>query len=142
MNGGGRVQCEPARRRATTRTPVGALEELTIELHREERIRVRTQRNLNPNPFTMAHCESGSVYASRDHKVTMLGPLDAFPGPRNQRFNSTVMMKSSIDFGCGWESLMKSVTLGNVTMSHRTRESPPNALRLSMIGLPRAALEN
>ncbi|GBP56545.1 hypothetical protein EVAR_53619_1 [Eumeta japonica] len=24
--------------------------------------------------------------------------------------------------GCGWESLMKSVTLGNVTMSHRTRE--------------------
>ncbi|GBP19638.1 hypothetical protein EVAR_75610_1 [Eumeta japonica] len=44
---------------------------------------------------------------------------------------------------CGWESLMKSVTLGNVTMSHRTR-GPPNALRLShstMIGLPRAALE-
>ncbi|GBP30532.1 hypothetical protein EVAR_94712_1 [Eumeta japonica] len=32
--------------------------------------------------------------------------------------------------GCGWESLMKSVTLGNVTMSHRTR-GPPNALRLS-----------
>ncbi|GBP68063.1 hypothetical protein EVAR_45348_1 [Eumeta japonica] len=25
----------------------------------------------------------------------------------------------------------KGVTLGNVTMSHRTRESPPNALRLS-----------
>ncbi|GBP78107.1 hypothetical protein EVAR_53552_1 [Eumeta japonica] len=25
--------------------------------------------------------------------------------------------------GCGWESLMKSVTLGNVTMSHRTREA-------------------
>ncbi|GBP81921.1 hypothetical protein EVAR_89028_1 [Eumeta japonica] len=23
---------------------------------------------------------------------------------------------------CGWESLMKNVTLGNVTMSHRTRE--------------------
>ncbi|GBP89390.1 hypothetical protein EVAR_100161_1 [Eumeta japonica] len=45
---------------------------------------------------------------------------------------------------CGWESLMKSVTLGNVTMSHRTR-GPPNALRLphsTMIGLPRAALEN
>ncbi|GBP32628.1 hypothetical protein EVAR_25989_1 [Eumeta japonica] len=38
----------------------------------------------------------------------------------------------------------KGVTLGNVTMSHRTREAP-NALRLShstMIGLPRAALEN
>ncbi|GBP71431.1 hypothetical protein EVAR_88589_1 [Eumeta japonica] len=35
---------------------------------------------------------------------------------------------------------LKSVTLGNVTMSHRTR-GPPNALRLShstMIGLPRA----
>ncbi|GBP97553.1 hypothetical protein EVAR_68617_1 [Eumeta japonica] len=26
---------------------------------------------------------------------------------------------------------LKSVTLGNVTMSHRTRERPPNALRLS-----------
>ncbi|GBP57930.1 hypothetical protein EVAR_40789_1 [Eumeta japonica] len=42
---------------------------------------------------------------------------------------------------CGWESLMKSVTLGNVTMSHRTRERPADALRLShstMIGLPRA----
>ncbi|GBP28029.1 hypothetical protein EVAR_83660_1 [Eumeta japonica] len=39
---------------------------------------------------------------------------------------------------------LKSVTLGNVTMSHRTREAA-NALRLShstMIGLPRAALEN
>ncbi|GBP95404.1 hypothetical protein EVAR_69933_1 [Eumeta japonica] len=38
----------------------------------------------------------------------------------------------------------KGVTLGNVTMSHRTRGGPPNALRLShstMIGLPRA-LEN
>ncbi|GBP92483.1 hypothetical protein EVAR_67538_1 [Eumeta japonica] len=37
-------------------------------------------------------------------------------------------------------SHFESVTLGNVTMSHRTR-GPPNALRLShstMIGLPRA----
>ncbi|GBP67677.1 Enhancer of mRNA-decapping protein 3 [Eumeta japonica] len=41
---------------------------------------------------------------------------------------------------CGWESLMKSVTLGNVTMSHRTREAA-ECLALShptMIGLPRA----
>ncbi|GBP55215.1 hypothetical protein EVAR_36798_1 [Eumeta japonica] len=41
-------------------------------------------------------------------------------------------------------SHFESVTLGNVTMSHRER-GPPNALRLShstMIGLPRAALEN
>ncbi|GBP13714.1 hypothetical protein EVAR_71987_1 [Eumeta japonica] len=30
--------------------------------------------------------------------------------------------------GCGWESLMKSVTLGNVTMSHRTRERPAECL--------------
>ncbi|GBP52849.1 hypothetical protein EVAR_39012_1 [Eumeta japonica] len=48
-------------------------------------------------------------------------------------------MRVTVDLaGCGWESLMKSVTLGNVTMSHRTRERPPNALRLShstMIGL-------
>ncbi|GBP04264.1 hypothetical protein EVAR_73414_1 [Eumeta japonica] len=38
---------------------------------------------------------------------------------------------------------LKSVTLGNVTMSHRTREA--RRMRLShstMIGLPRAALEN
>ncbi|GBP76826.1 hypothetical protein EVAR_49114_1 [Eumeta japonica] len=48
--------------------------------------------------------------------------------------------------GCGWESLMKSVTLGNVTMSHRTREMPAEcpcvSLHSTMIGLPRAALEN
>ncbi|GBP26698.1 hypothetical protein EVAR_23469_1 [Eumeta japonica] len=44
--------------------------------------------------------------------------------------------------GCGWESLMKSVTLGNVTMSHRTRERPAECLaslsHSTMIGLPRA----
>ncbi|GBO98425.1 hypothetical protein EVAR_67978_1 [Eumeta japonica] len=47
---------------------------------------------------------------------------------------------------CGWESLMKNVTLGNVTMSHRTRE----ARRMPCVSLPlnydrsaaRAALEN
>ncbi|GBP40732.1 hypothetical protein EVAR_26395_1 [Eumeta japonica] len=37
---------------------------------------------------------------------------------------------------------LKSVTLGNVTMSHRTRESPPECLaslsHSTMIGLPRA----
>ncbi|GBP31465.1 hypothetical protein EVAR_17955_1 [Eumeta japonica] len=44
--------------------------------------------------------------------------------------------------GCGWESLMKNVTLGNVTMSHRTRERPAECLaslsHSTMIGLPRA----
>ncbi|GBP17166.1 hypothetical protein EVAR_17287_1 [Eumeta japonica] len=43
---------------------------------------------------------------------------------------------------CGWESLMKNVTLGNVTMSHRTRERPAECLaslsHSTMIGLPRA----
>ncbi|GBP67485.1 hypothetical protein EVAR_49851_1 [Eumeta japonica] len=43
---------------------------------------------------------------------------------------------------CGWESLWKSVTLGNVTMSHRTRERPAECLaslsHSTMIGLPRA----
>ncbi|GBP92457.1 hypothetical protein EVAR_99633_1 [Eumeta japonica] len=34
--------------------------------------------------------------------------------------------------GCGWESLMKNVTLGNVTMSHRTRE----ARRMPCVSLP------
>ncbi|GBP49257.1 hypothetical protein EVAR_102200_1 [Eumeta japonica] len=33
----------------------------------------------------------------------------------------------------------KGVTLGNVTMSHRTRESPPNALRLSPLNYDRSA---
>ncbi|GBP57302.1 hypothetical protein EVAR_39941_1 [Eumeta japonica] len=45
-------------------------------------------------------------------------------------------------WSCGWESLMKSVTLGNVTMSHRTRERPAECLaslsHSTMIGLPRA----
>ncbi|GBP00291.1 hypothetical protein EVAR_890_1 [Eumeta japonica] len=40
----------------------------------------------------------------------------------------------------------KGVTLGNVTMSHRTRERPAECLaslsHSTMIGLPRAALEN
>ncbi|GBP84443.1 hypothetical protein EVAR_62740_1 [Eumeta japonica] len=44
--------------------------------------------------------------------------------------------------GCAWESLMKNVTLGNVTMSHRTRERPAECLaslsHSTMIGLPRA----
>ncbi|GBP35354.1 hypothetical protein EVAR_20727_1 [Eumeta japonica] len=43
---------------------------------------------------------------------------------------------------CAWESLMKNVTLGNVTMSHRTRERPAECLaslsHSTMIGLPRA----
>ncbi|GBP27325.1 hypothetical protein EVAR_18798_1 [Eumeta japonica] len=46
-----------------------------------------------------------------------------------------------LEFCCGWESLMKSVTLGNVTMSHRTREARRCLASLShstMIGLPRA----
>ncbi|GBP95696.1 Heparan-alpha-glucosaminide N-acetyltransferase [Eumeta japonica] len=45
---------------------------------------------------------------------------------------------------CGWESLMKNVTLGNVTMSHQTGEEPAECLaslsHSTMIGL-RAALE-
>ncbi|GBP21575.1 hypothetical protein EVAR_9760_1 [Eumeta japonica] len=47
--------------------------------------------------------------------------------------------------GCGWESLMKSVTLGNVTMSHRTRERPAECLAslpLNYDRSARAALEN
>ncbi|GBP07430.1 hypothetical protein EVAR_4797_1 [Eumeta japonica] len=41
---------------------------------------------------------------------------------------------------CGWESLMKNVTPGNVTMSHRTREARqcPALSHSTMIGLPRA----
>ncbi|GBP67662.1 Probable RNA-directed DNA polymerase from transposon BS [Eumeta japonica] len=49
----------------------------------------------------------------------------------------SVNISPANETGCGWESLMKSVTLGNVTMSHRTERGPPNALRLShstMIG--------
>ncbi|GBP73386.1 hypothetical protein EVAR_60620_1 [Eumeta japonica] len=52
------------------------------------------------------------------------------------------LLYSSACLGCGWESLMKSVTLGNVTMSHRTRERPAECLaslsHSTMIGLPRA----
>ncbi|GBP39496.1 hypothetical protein EVAR_32428_1 [Eumeta japonica] len=54
------------------------------------------------------------------------------------------LIRPSLSIGCGWESLMKSVTLGNVTMSHRTREPAEclASLHSTMIGLPRAALEN
>ncbi|GBP56954.1 hypothetical protein EVAR_79090_1 [Eumeta japonica] len=40
--------------------------------------------------------------------------------------------KQEMQLRCGWESLMKSVTLGNVTMSHRTRE----ARRMPCVSLP------
>ncbi|GBP78901.1 hypothetical protein EVAR_49800_1 [Eumeta japonica] len=55
--------------------------------------------------------------------------LDANSGPASD-VNLTQKVAAGVT--------MKSVTLGNVTMSHRTR-GPPNALRLSstMIGLPR-----
>ncbi|GBP27542.1 hypothetical protein EVAR_18735_1 [Eumeta japonica] len=39
---------------------------------------------------------------------------------------------------CGWESLMKSVTLGNVTMSQRERPAECRVSPSTMIGLPRA----
>ncbi|GBP19125.1 hypothetical protein EVAR_83438_1 [Eumeta japonica] len=46
---------------------------------------------------------------------------------------------------CGWESLYENVTLGNVTMSHRTRERPAECLAslpLNYDRSARAALEN
>ncbi|GBP69320.1 hypothetical protein EVAR_49607_1 [Eumeta japonica] len=52
-------------------------------------------------------------------------------------------IKSTLRLGVTYE---KGVTLGNVTMSHRTRERPAECLaslsHSTMIGLPRAALEN
>ncbi|GBP80626.1 hypothetical protein EVAR_59474_1 [Eumeta japonica] len=63
--------------------------------------------------------------------------------PRNQSFFRRKPLSSKEEEGgCGWESLMKNVTLGNVTMSHRTRERPAECLaslsHSTMIGLPRA----
>ncbi|GBP12407.1 hypothetical protein EVAR_75825_1 [Eumeta japonica] len=59
------------------------------------------------------------------------------PGGRTARIRRHPARRS-----CGWESLMKNVTLGNVTMSHRTRERPAECLaslsHSTMIGLPRA----
>ncbi|GBP29830.1 hypothetical protein EVAR_94670_1 [Eumeta japonica] len=59
-------------------------------------------------------------------------------------FFDTISTSRSRRSGCGWESLMKSVTLGNVTMSHRERpaECLASLSHSTMIGLPRAALEN
>ncbi|GBP44084.1 hypothetical protein EVAR_85238_1 [Eumeta japonica] len=57
-------------------------------------------------------------------------------------FSELRSIRSNLTGGCGWESLMKNVTLGNVTMSHRTRERPAECLaslsHSTMIGLPRA----
>ncbi|GBP26770.1 hypothetical protein EVAR_95282_1 [Eumeta japonica] len=48
---------------------------------------------------------------------------------QNLPFNFKITVKRLLDIkGCGWESLMKNVTLGNVTMSHRTRERPAECL--------------
>ncbi|GBP04271.1 hypothetical protein EVAR_6497_1 [Eumeta japonica] len=70
------------------------------------------------------------------------GPPSVFQGPHATGAHSRTVNDQICDFrdlGCGWESLMKSVTLGNVTMS-RTRERPAEcaSLHSTMIGLPRA----
>ncbi|GBP43903.1 hypothetical protein EVAR_41759_1 [Eumeta japonica] len=51
----------------------------------------------------------------------------------------TVLKRSAPDSrrGCGWESLMKSVTLGNVTMSHRTKR--PIMICVSQLNYDRSA---
>ncbi|GBP87111.1 hypothetical protein EVAR_59768_1 [Eumeta japonica] len=57
------------------------------------------------------------------------------------RRNATMSHAFSLRLGVTYEN----VTLGNVTMSHRTREArrmPCVSLHSTMIGLPRAALEN
>ncbi|GBP66840.1 hypothetical protein EVAR_98792_1, partial [Eumeta japonica] len=62
-----------------------------------------------------------------------LVPSDFRPLPRlkeylkGQKFEDDARMLQC----CGWESLMKNVTLGNVTMSHRTR-----ARRMPCVSLP------
>ncbi|GBP74775.1 hypothetical protein EVAR_98160_1 [Eumeta japonica] len=65
------------------------------------------------------------------------------PSPAETRLlpkNSSKVSEKVAFRSCGWESLMKSVTLGNVTMSHRTREARrmPSLSHSTMIGLPRA----
>ncbi|GBP04420.1 hypothetical protein EVAR_63137_1 [Eumeta japonica] len=44
--------------------------------------------------------------------------------PKTNSLNGDSCLFLKFNGGCGWESLMKSVTLGNVTMSHRTRGPP------------------
>ncbi|GBP31044.1 hypothetical protein EVAR_77339_1 [Eumeta japonica] len=50
--------------------------------------------------------------------------------------NSDARERCGLKQGCGWESLMKSVTLGNVDESPNER-GPPNALRLSPLNYDR-----
>ncbi|GBP61062.1 hypothetical protein EVAR_48561_1 [Eumeta japonica] len=61
---------------------------------------------------------------------------------RNADYLHSLSDERNLSESCGWESLMKNVTLGNVTMSHRTRERPAECLaslsHSTMIGLPRA----
>ncbi|GBP68363.1 hypothetical protein EVAR_99039_1 [Eumeta japonica] len=87
-----------------------------------------------------------SSTARRDHKrfdedrdlIKVLDYAKVMHSPPRQTIESVDIKIGNENRCCGWESLMKSVTLGNVTMSHRTRE--PAELRLShstMIGLPR-----
>ncbi|GBP85466.1 hypothetical protein EVAR_64764_1 [Eumeta japonica] len=89
---------------------------------------------------------AGALVAARRRTPRLCALLGGLLLPLACLFTSfaTQLHQILLSYGCGWESLMKSVTLGNVTMSHRTRE-PAECLRLShstMIGLPRAALEN
>ncbi|GBP41570.1 hypothetical protein EVAR_34002_1 [Eumeta japonica] len=91
------------------------------------------------NPCRVIYVGKGTtrvVRASGRRALTLL-VRNAGTGGRRCVFNFV----EAIPVGCGWESLMKSVTLGNVTMSHRTRERLQCLASLShstMIGLLRA----
>ncbi|GBP14509.1 hypothetical protein EVAR_7784_1 [Eumeta japonica] len=73
-------------------------------------------------------------YPAIGRKYTPAGERlrNSSPGAECRRYPSHVLeLQKATHAGCVWESLMKNVTLGNVTMSRRER-GPPNALRLSL----------
>ncbi|GBP58942.1 hypothetical protein EVAR_47005_1 [Eumeta japonica] len=95
---------------------------------------------------TVAKKTAAYTYRMRRRDIIKFSVVDVLAGIVNRSpatvaaLNVSKCKSDASGRGCGWESLMKSVTLGNVTMSHRTRE-PAECLRLShstMIGLPRS----
>ncbi|GBP95596.1 hypothetical protein EVAR_60096_1 [Eumeta japonica] len=94
----------------------------------------------NPDRFSVIARSRKQVARPHASRARCDPPISARRSPSSRHL---VPINAQLRLGVTYE---KGVTLGNVTMSHRTRERPAECLaslsHSTMIGLPRAALEN
>ncbi|GBP48759.1 hypothetical protein EVAR_32779_1 [Eumeta japonica] len=93
--------------------------------------------------YTFHMCRPSYATVAADYRLGENAPSPVVVGLEHSSTESEVLRKASsrslLRLGVTYE---KGVTLGNVTMSHRTRERPAECLaslsHSTMIGLPRA----